>query len=253
MPQIFVVILAGCGLPQSQPFAVLLDIHSAIIAKRRPKPISILESFRTSCAGYWQFTADKWQPSDHGRFEPITWEGQRYAILKRCYVAPLACTLLRDHASIIAGTLMDTTWRVIGLYVASILTVAAGNVGIPIALNFGPVENVELYDGFSLIFRSLFNLDLSTYVVESDQGSALGSICAKYGNQHTMCLRHLPVSLGRGPFAHEIGNLVKCRSRLDFDKLMQAYEARFLAVKESEQAALMKILHKIGLALGTEN
>jgi hypothetical protein len=81
-------------------------------------------------------------------------------------VAPFVCSLLRDHASIIAGILMDITWPVIRLYVASILTVAARNVGIPIALSFGPAENAELYDGFYSIFRSLFNLDLSTYVVE---------------------------------------------------------------------------------------
>jgi hypothetical protein len=57
------------------------------------------------------------------------------------------------------------------------------------------------------------------------------------------------VSLGRGQFAYEIGNLVKYRARLDFDKLIQAYEARSLAVKESEQTALLEILHKVGLAL----
>jgi hypothetical protein len=127
-------------------------------------------------------------------------------------VAPFSCSLLRDRASIIAGILMDTTWRVIKLYVALALTVAAANVGIPIALNFGPTENAELYDGFYLIFRSLFNLDLPRYVVESDQGPALRSICAKYGNQRVMCLRHLLVSLGRGPFAYEISNFMKCMS-----------------------------------------
>jgi hypothetical protein len=77
---------------------------------------------------------------------------------------------------------MDTTWRVIGLCVTSILTAAVGNVGIPITLNFGLAENSELYDGFYSVFHSLFNLDFSTYIVESDQGAALRSIYPKYGN-----------------------------------------------------------------------
>jgi hypothetical protein len=61
---------------------------------------------------------------------------------------------------------MDTAWRVIRLYVTSILTAAVGNDGIPIALNFSLAENAELYDVFYLVFHSLFNLDLSIYVVE---------------------------------------------------------------------------------------
>jgi hypothetical protein len=74
-----VIMLAKCELPQSQPCAILLDMHSAIVAKRRSKPITPLESFRTSCAEYLQSTVDKWQPSDHGCFESITREGQWYA------------------------------------------------------------------------------------------------------------------------------------------------------------------------------
>jgi hypothetical protein len=132
------------------------------------------------------------------------------------------CLLLRDHALIVAGILMGTTWPVIRLCVTSILTAAVGNVGILIALNVALTENAEFYDGLYSVFHTLFNLYLSTYVAESDQGAALQSICTKYGNQHIMCRRHLLVSLGHGLFAHEIGNLVRCRSRLDLNRIMQA-------------------------------
>jgi hypothetical protein len=74
----------------------------------------------------------------------------------------------------------------------------------------------------------------------------------KYGNQRIRCLRHLIVSLGRGLFAYEIGNVVRSRSGLDLNKLMQEYEPRFLAMKGSEQTMLLNTLHKVGLGFGNE-
>jgi hypothetical protein len=116
---------------------------------------------------------------------------------------------------------MDTTWRVLRLYVTSVLTVVIGNVGIPIAVSFGPVEDTALYDTFYTTLMELLGFDLSTFTVESDQGSALRAICKKYQNPHLACLLHLLVSLGRGPFAFEIGNLVRCWSHVDFDRLKE--------------------------------
>jgi hypothetical protein len=49
---------------------------------------------------------------------------------------------------------MDTTWRVISLYVASILTVVIVNVGIAIALSFGLTEDSSLYDAFYTILKT---------------------------------------------------------------------------------------------------
>jgi hypothetical protein len=77
----FVIILATCRLPESQPFDILRDIHDVIITKRRSKSITTMGAFQMTCAGYLQLPVAKWQSNDHGRFEPITWEGQRYAIL----------------------------------------------------------------------------------------------------------------------------------------------------------------------------
>jgi hypothetical protein len=127
--------------------------------------------------------------------------------------------------------------------------VVIGNVGIPIALSFGPVEDTELYEMFYTILRELFGFDLSTYIIESDQGSALRAICRKYQNSHLACLRHLLVALGRGPFAFEIGNLVRCRSQTDFNRTKELYENLFSSVAETNQSALDKALRKVGLAM----
>jgi uncharacterized membrane protein YqgA involved in biofilm formation len=57
---------------------------------------------------------------------------------------------------------MDTTRRVIRLYVASVLTVVIANVGIPIALSFGLTEDNSLYDSFYTTLKSLFDINLSS-------------------------------------------------------------------------------------------
>jgi hypothetical protein len=99
------------------------------------------------------------------------------------------------------------------------LTVVIGNVGIQIALNFGPGEDPGLCDTFYITLRELFDFDFSADTIESDQGSALRAICPKYRNTHLTCLRHLLVTLGRGPFPYETGNLVQCRCNTDFERV----------------------------------
>jgi hypothetical protein len=74
------------------------------------------------------------------------------------------------------------------------------NVGIPIALSFGLTEDSSLYDTFCTTLKSLLDIDLLTFIIESDQGSVLRAICAKYRNCHLACLRHLLVSLCGGSF-----------------------------------------------------
>jgi hypothetical protein len=55
------------------------------------------------------------------------------------------------------------------------------------------------------------------------------------------------VALGRGPFAFEIGNLVRCRSQTDFDRLKELYENLFSSVEKSNRDSLHKALRKVGL------
>jgi hypothetical protein len=99
---------------------------------------------------------------------------------------------------------------------------------------FWSVEDVALDDAFYATFRSLFNIDLSTEIIESDQGPALRAICKKYQNRHLACFRYLLVALGRVPFAFasEIGNLVRCRCDDDFGRLKNRYEKLFSRVED---------------------
>jgi hypothetical protein len=142
---------------------------------------------------------------------------------------------------------MDTTWRVVHLYVASILTMVIANVGIPIALSFGLTKDSVLYRAFYITLKSLFDIDLSTFIIESDQRSALRTICVKYRNCHLACLRHPLVSFLCGPFAFKIGHFVRCRGDGDFMTLTTIDEKRFPSLEECELDQLIKALRKLGL------
>jgi hypothetical protein len=62
--------------------------------------------------------------------------------------------------------------------------VVIANVGIPVALSFDLTEDSSLYDAFYTMPKNLFEVDLLTFIIESDQGRALRAICAKYSNRH---------------------------------------------------------------------
>jgi hypothetical protein len=137
----FVRVLVRNGVPQTRNFRLMHEIHTAIALKKKAKDITRQEEFQSTTLGYLQLTVYAWQQQDHGHFEATTWEMVRCSILKGCYVTPFTCSLFRDHAKLVSGLLMGITWRIIRLYVASILKVVIGNVGIPVALSFGPTED----------------------------------------------------------------------------------------------------------------
>jgi hypothetical protein len=68
--------------------------------------------------------------------------------------------------------------------------------------------------------RGLLNIDLSTFVSKSDEGSR--PAC----DLHQVS-RPFLVALGRGPVAHEIGNLVRCRCDADVDRVNNFDKKRF--------------------------
>jgi hypothetical protein len=133
----FAQVLDRNGIPERGSFAFIHEVRDVVAAKTYAKDITDTYEFQRKTPGYLQLRLSQSQQPDHGHFELITWQSQRYSILKGCYVAPHARSIFRDHAALVAGFRMDTTWRIIRLDAASILTVVTGNVGIPIVLGFG--------------------------------------------------------------------------------------------------------------------
>ena len=183
----------------------------------------------------------------------IRHDEKEYSIISGIYISPYTLSITQDNKDIIDGLLMDTTWKLLPNYVTSILMFSICNVGIPIAFCFGNAEKADLYDMFFKNFNDLLHINLSQYVIESDKGTALASICSKYNCKHLGCLKHFLTSLGLCEFSKEIGELVSAKCHKDFDKLREIYSKQFSQYIHTEKIQdLQKILAKAGLVFNVE-
>jgi hypothetical protein len=174
--------------------------------------------------------------------------GSLKSIVRGCYVTPYAQALMTQNRELIDGLLLDATFKIIPKAVASIMNLSICNVGIPVALAFGPVEDSNLYETFYRVFKQLFGIDLNGYCVVSDQGSALRAVCGQHKNPQFFCLHHVLVNLKRKRFSEEVGNLVRCRVREDYDRLCAVYTPIFAAAEGANARLLVRTLAKVGLA-----
>jgi hypothetical protein len=121
-------------------------------------------------------------------------------------------------------------------------------VGVPLGFAFGAAETVELSEQHFGAFNHLFGIDLSHYILESDQYLALCLLCSSKGHFQLFCLRHFLLSLKPKELSCQIGNLVKCRTEDDFESLRRMYEVEFQKVTEpNRRKPLDRRLAKAGL------
>ena len=74
--------------------------------------------------------------------------------------------------------------------------VSSFNVGIPIAFSFGLSEDTKIYQLLIDKFTELFDIDLKSFIAESDQGSALKAVCDSF-KDHIACVRHFHLRCSR--------------------------------------------------------
>jgi hypothetical protein len=67
---------------------------------------------------------------------------------------------------------METTWNVMSQYLNMMLMAVFYNIGILLALAFGPEEINELYSLVYTSFFEPFQVDVSNHIFESDPRSA---------------------------------------------------------------------------------
>jgi hypothetical protein len=170
------------------------------------------------------------------------------SVLKGCYVTPYAEALMKQNRELIDGLLLDATFKIIPNAVASIMNVSICNVGVPLAVAFGPVEDVNLYETFHRVFKQLFGIDLNGYRVVCDEGSALRSVCQDHENPQFFCLHHVLVDLKRKAFSDEVGDLVRCRVPGDYNRLCAVYAPIFAAAEGADAQQLFRTFAKVGLA-----
>jgi uncharacterized membrane protein len=119
------------------------------------------------------------------------------SVIKGCCVTPFMLALFTRNQHLLNGILMDATWKIITVSIASILMLSICNVGISVMLTIGPKENKALYETFYTILQDHFNINLNGYRAVSDQATALGAVCMDHENQRFLCLCHFLVSLHR--------------------------------------------------------
>jgi hypothetical protein len=145
------------------------------------------------------------------------------SVIKGCDVIPFMPALFTRNQHLIDGMLMDATWKIIRVSVASIFILSMCNVGIPVMLGIGPKEDKVFYETFHTILQDDFNINLNSYCAGSDQGITLRAVCICHENQPFLCLRHFPVSLKRKIWNHEAGTLIRCRVRDGFQRVCTAF------------------------------
>jgi hypothetical protein len=191
------------------------------------------------------------EPSSRDKLlQSFKYDDHDWSILSGYWVSPFAESVLRRHD--IDGLIMDTTFTVMSRYYTAILVAVYHNVGIPLAISFAPRESIELYNTFYRVFQREFDIDLATYILESDQDSALKAVGQRHP-RHLFCLRHVLKSLHTkncGRFGSIVGNLISARSEKELKLLLKVYTADFAAVfRENGEDAikLARCLKKVGL------
>ena len=99
-------------------------------------------------------------------------------------------------------------------------------------------------------FEKTYHFQITDYIknAESDQGTGLAKCIKNQGMKHLKCLRHLLVSLGKGCFSEQIGNLVSVTSKFDFKELKKEYNSSWRELTDAKMIAkLERNLNKVGL------
>ena len=224
---------------------VFIDVYETWLKKEEIQKFTTEKNFMQNCEGFLklQISGNLYKDKVHVTFDEID-----YSIISGIYISPYAEEIFKRNGDIIDGILLDTTWKLIPCYVTSILMLSVCNVGIPVAFSFGDSENTDIYDQFFKVFMENYSIDLSKFVIESDQGKALTAICTKYNCTHIGCLKHLITSLGLGAFSKQVSELVSAKCTLDYETLKRIYSEKFANYIESDMfTELEKTLSKVGL------
>jgi hypothetical protein len=232
-----------CGADGETP-AILEELVEVLQLHSKPRAHHTQEAFLRR-GGRLALTVTDRRSSDES---PIfCHDGHEYSIVSGCWLSPFAISILDTPE--IAGLILDTTFTVMQAFVTAVLMAVLCNVGIPLGFAFDTSETVALYRSFYALFESEFNVKLTDYILESDQGPALKSVGAEHP-KHLFCLRHVLVSLKGDCVTFQVGNLLKCRSQKELDTLWELYEAEFRnMIRENGDAAaqLVRCLRQVGL------
>ena len=246
----FVKKMQQTGIPNIEDTSSLQDYADNWIVTRK-STINSLESLKSHINGFLLLNIQK--ITSKKRLAKITYKPEggeegNYYIISGVYISPWAKSLFHDNPGLIQGFLLDTTWKVMSLYVTSIIMGSAFNAGIPLGFAFGNGEDKSLYNLLLSVLQEKIDLQLRTKIIESDQGSALKAVAKDFSMIHLQCLRHLLVSLKFNEVTYLLGNLIKCTTEFEYEKAKNFLEKTFSTITNKKTIALLNAtLKKVGL------
>ena len=185
---------------------------------------------------------------DHKEGDPffkIEYQNDDKSIFSGVYISPYFSSVLIENRDLIDGIMMDTTWKVIPNYVTCILIAESHGTGIPIGFVFGKSEDKYLYQQMYDISDEM-GIDLRLFIVESDQGSALRSVCCN-NVLHLVCLKHFITSISKQTFGWELENLIKAKTTKELNILIDCYSDIIREMDNDKKKQAIKTLNKAGL------
>jgi hypothetical protein len=226
-------------------FLFVLDRMFSI--HRAPTLEHVFQSFPRSVPGYLHFNLGIRCPDDP--FEAFQTAIAEDSIMSGFYVTPWARCVIQDNA--VDGIVLDTTWTLMRECVTAFFMAVFCNVGIPIAFAWGPAETRELYKMFDGSFQNLFQINLSNFVLESEQPTALQSIGSEYQvKRHLICVGHFLTCLKTKKHSFEVENLGKARTREEFEILKSLCESNLANIEDDREISqYARFLGKAGLGI----
>ena len=225
-------------------FTSFLFEFSEIYFKRpNSRSISNLKQLKAITQGYLKILTVK---------QPIPklfklYDDQDCYVLRGCYVSPFGQSILNQTA-LIDGLMIDGTFKVLKNYVTCIVMCIVRNTGIPVGFSFSTIEDVELYDLVFETFLEITGVDLTQFVIESDEGKCLMKSLTAHNCKHLSCLRHLLANVQKKKYGYEVSKLVCCRCSKDFETLSGQFNSIFNDIsKASDLNALEETLNYVGL------
>ena len=233
------------GLHQAEDTSSIHEYNDLYVCSAK-NPVNSLEKLKENVCGYLSF--DVQENVNKKRLETITIEGKTFYITGGVYISPFAKSILSANDTV-KGLILDTTWKIMPFYVTSILMGSFMNIGFPLGFAFGNSEDKSLYERHFKAYSAQTGIDISKFVIESDQGTALKAVCDDKNITHLACMRHLLVSLKFSIYSYVASELIKCSSLLDLHNALTEFSNRFAKINnEDDIAELNKVLAKIGMS-----
>lgn len=238
------------GLPKIEDTEMLLQFIDIVCKKTKKNLFNSFDDLSSQgINGYFNLVLE--QILFNKKMQTFTVGDIDYYINSGVFILNKAFSLFHNNSNLtIGGFILDTTWWAIPNYVTSILNVCFRNSSLPVAFAFGGGETIYLYDLLLQTVQDHLNIEFEGKYLESDEGSALHSICDKYSMIQLSCLRHFLEKLKKLDYFYEVKQLLKYICQVDFENCLQIFSDQFTTIcieNPEEINKINKILIKVGL------